>query len=138
MIKYLKGDATELQVDNGLRILCHIVNNKNKWGKGFVLALSAKWPQPEQAYREWASFNNNFCLGQVQLVPVNDKYGKLYIANMVAQDGFAGMNNPVAVHYDALNECFCQLNEWIKSFLYVKELMWRGVKRFHLFLFICP
>lgn len=123
-IQYLKGDATKVQSTGGLRILAHICNNEKGWGSGFVVALSKCWPEPEAAYRAWSSSGKKFELGQVQFVPVHDQYGKLYVANMVAQDGFTSLNRDRAVHYGALIECLNQLDEWIKSFLYVKGLMW--------------
>ena len=35
-IIYLIGDATRPRGE-GKKILCHVVNNKSRWGKGFVL-----------------------------------------------------------------------------------------------------
>lgn len=124
-IEYIKGDATKVCTTDGLRIISHICNNKKGWGSGFVLALSAKWSQPEAAYRKWAASGPNFQLGQTQMVQVEDRYGRLYVANMVAQDGFVGPNRSRAVDYGALEECLNQLDEWIKSFLYVKSLLWQ-------------
>lgn len=125
-LQYIKGDATKVKTTGGLRLIVHICNDEKGWGSGFVIALSRRWPEPEKAYRAWAASKTNFTLGQVQMVCVEDEYGKLYVANMVAQDGFVGYNRPRAVDYDALRECLNQVDEWIKSFLYVKSLMWRG------------
>jgi len=125
-ITYLKGDATKVQVTGGLRINAHIANNRGGWGSGYVVALSKRWSEPEAEYRKWAASGNNFELGQVQMVPVEDEYGRLYVANMVAQDGFVGPNRPRAVDYEAVGECLHQLDEWIKSLLFVKNLMWQG------------
>jgi hypothetical protein len=36
-------------------------------GKGFVLAISRHWPEPEAAYRRWARSGQKFGLGMVQL-----------------------------------------------------------------------
>ena len=37
-------------------------------GKGFVMAISRRWKEPEQKYREWFKTQYNFILGQVQFV----------------------------------------------------------------------
>src|SRR5205823_6841477 len=51
-ITYLKGDATCPQA-KGVKIICHVCNDIGGWGKGFVLALSKRWSEPEAAYRKW-------------------------------------------------------------------------------------
>lgn len=68
-IKYLKGDATLPQA-SGIKIIAHICNNIGGWGKGFVLAISERWSEPEKAYREWYRnrAKNDFALGNIQFV----------------------------------------------------------------------
>ena len=51
MINYVTGDATEPIIRPC--IIAHICNTEGKWGKGFVLALSKKYPLAEEGYREW-------------------------------------------------------------------------------------
>jgi hypothetical protein len=34
-------------------VIAYICNDLGGWGKGFVLAISRKWPQPERDYRDW-------------------------------------------------------------------------------------
>ena len=51
-LKIIKGDATSPQA-KGNRIVAHVCNDLGKWGKGFVMAVSARWPEPEEAYRRW-------------------------------------------------------------------------------------
>jgi len=46
-IVYLKGDATQPQA-KGVKIIVHCCNDLGGWGKGFVLALRKRWPEPEQ------------------------------------------------------------------------------------------
>jgi O-acetyl-ADP-ribose deacetylase (regulator of RNase III) len=46
-IKYIKGDATN-PVSEGEKIICHICNDIGRWGKGFVLAISRRWKEPEK------------------------------------------------------------------------------------------
>src|SRR5262249_13954931 len=51
-IQYLQGDATSPQA-KGDKIIAHICNDLGGWGKGFVLAVSRRWSEPEASYREW-------------------------------------------------------------------------------------
>lgn len=85
MIYYLIGDATA-PVAVGSKIICHVCNDIGAWGKGFVLAISKRWPEPEAAYREWHRNreNNDFKLGAVQLVQVQPD---LWVANTIGQHG---------------------------------------------------
>jgi len=80
-IEYINGDATDPKGD-GPKILVHICNDIGGWGKGFVMAISNRWAQPEKAYREWYKSQKNFGLGKVQLVKVEDN---LWIANLIGQ-----------------------------------------------------
>ncbi len=102
-IIFLKGDATVPQ-SKGPKVIPHICNDLGKWGKGFVLAISKRWTEPEVAYRRWHRYRNqnNFSLGQIQLIQVEkDKW----IANMVAQRGTKIGSNGPPIRYDALNTC---------------------------------
>ncbi|MDB5329368.1 MAG: hypothetical protein JWP03_519 [Phycisphaerales bacterium] len=51
-IHYLVGDATAPQGD-GPRIIAHVCNDLGRWGRGFVLALSKRWHEPEARFRAW-------------------------------------------------------------------------------------
>lgn len=84
-IQYLKGDATVPQA-KGIKIIAHICNDIGGWGKGFVLAVSKRWEEPEKEYRNWHRFRskNNFALGEIQLVQV-EKY--IFVANIIGQKG---------------------------------------------------
>ena len=66
---YLKGDATVPQA-KGKKIIAHICNDRGKWGKGFVVALSKRWEEPEADYREWYKRGDAFELGAVRFVNV--------------------------------------------------------------------
>ena len=80
-VNYLTGDATNPKTD-GNKIIVHICNDIGGWGKGFVMAISKRWAEPELRYREWFKTKENFKLGQVQFVQVEDK---LWIANLIGQ-----------------------------------------------------
>jgi O-acetyl-ADP-ribose deacetylase (regulator of RNase III) len=106
-INYTKGDATQPTGD-GLNIIMHIVNNYGGWGAGFVIAISRKWKEPEQQYRNWHKSNKHFELGAVQFVKVNNN---TIVANMLCQDGYGG----VAVKYDYLRSCLEKVCEFAKD-----------------------
>lgn len=52
-ITYHIGDATAPD-GRGPGVIAHVCNDSGGWGKGFVLAVSRRWPEPEAAYRRWA------------------------------------------------------------------------------------
>jgi O-acetyl-ADP-ribose deacetylase (regulator of RNase III) len=80
-INYLVGDATS-PISLGNKIIVHICNDIGGWGKGFVMALSAKWKEPESEYRNWFQSQKDFVLGKVQIVKVSDE---IFVANLIGQ-----------------------------------------------------
>lgn len=104
-ITYVVGDATAPDGPDP-SVIAHVCNDSGGWGRGFVLAISRRWPGPEAAYRRWARGSEGFALGMVQLVKVEDH---LSVANMVAQHGYVSPANPVAIRYDALAQCLSKL-----------------------------
>ena len=46
-IVYVTGDATR-PVGTGNKVLVHVCNDVGGWGRGFVMALSARWSAPEE------------------------------------------------------------------------------------------
>lgn len=99
-LNYVIGDATEPQADSG-RIIVHVCNDIGGWGKGFVMALSRRWPEPERQFRHWYAdrAENDFALGAVQFVEVDDK---LWVANLVGQRGLRRTKAGPPVRYDAI------------------------------------
>ncbi|MFE6282052.1 macro domain-containing protein [Streptomyces sp. NPDC057877] len=99
-ITYLRGDATAPSV-KGVKIIAHVCNDIGGWGKGFVVALSRRWPQPEAAYRAWHRDRaaGDFALGAVQLVQV-EPY--IWVANMIGQRGTRTGSKGVPVRYEAI------------------------------------
>ena len=110
-LHYLIGDVTAPVGEPGScpRYVAHVCNDAGGWGRGFVLALSKRWPLPESRYREWSRrTDGSFALGMVQTVPVDLD---VCVANMVAQHGYKTANNPVPLRYDALETCLGKLAE---------------------------
>jgi O-acetyl-ADP-ribose deacetylase (regulator of RNase III) len=99
-IQYLTGDAT-MPSSPGNKIIAHICNDRGGWGKGFVLAISKRWPQPEAAYREWYCnrATNDFALGAMQLVKVESH---LSVANLIGQHGMTKGKGGPPIRYDAV------------------------------------
>lgn len=101
-IKYLKGDATNPKSE-GNKIIVHICNDIGGWGKGFVLAISKKWPEPENEYRTWYKSQVDFSLGEVQFVRVEED---IYVANMIGQHKiYKDENGNVPIRYTSVESC---------------------------------
>jgi len=107
MLQYLKGDATVPQA-KGPKMIAHICNDRGGWGKGFVLALSKRWSEPEQYYRRWYRDGEGFGLGEVQVVQV---LPDIWVANMVAQWGYRTGSKGPPIRYEALRSCLEKVAE---------------------------
>ncbi|MFF2042401.1 macro domain-containing protein [Kitasatospora sp. NPDC058170] len=108
-IRYLRGDATAPQ-GKGAKVIAHVCNDLGGWGKGFVLALSKRWPEPEAAFRRWhrERAENDFGLGAVQVVQVERL---VWVANMVGQRGIrTGRSTGVPVRYEAIDAALERLS----------------------------
>lgn len=113
MIAYLQGDATSPQT-KGAKIIAHICNDLGGWGKGFVLAISKRWPEPEKAYRQWhhERVSNDFALGAIQTVQVEPD---IWVVNMIAQHGIKTDGKGLPIRYDAVQSCLEKLAENAKE-----------------------
>jgi O-acetyl-ADP-ribose deacetylase (regulator of RNase III) len=102
-LRFVKGDATSPQA-KGAKIIAHVCNDLGGWGKGFVLAISRRWPEPERSYRKWhrERADNDFGLGATQLVQVR---ADIWVANMVAQRGMRAGSSGPPIRYDAVERC---------------------------------
>ncbi len=106
-IKYIKGDATSPQA-KGPKIIGHICNDLGGWGKGFVLAISKRWIEPEKEYRQWhrERAKNDFELGNIQIIQVSTD---TYVANMIGQRGMKTGSNGAPIRYGAVDKCLEKL-----------------------------
>jgi O-acetyl-ADP-ribose deacetylase (regulator of RNase III) len=106
-ITYVRGDATVPSV-RGVKLIAHVCNDVGGWGKGFVLALSRRWPEPEKAYRAWHRdrAHNDFGLGAAQFVQV-ERY--LWVANLIGQRGIRTGAKGVPVRYEAIDTALGRL-----------------------------
>lgn len=103
---FLEGDATDPQGE-GPQIIAHICNDQGGWGRGFVRALSARWPQPEAQYRAWHRAGIGFELGAVAFVEVAPM---LSVANMIAQQGYLRVGGPPPICYEALGAALAEVS----------------------------
>jgi O-acetyl-ADP-ribose deacetylase (regulator of RNase III) len=118
-LKIIEGDATKPQAE-GNKLLIHCCNDKGAWGAGFVLALSKRWPQPEQRYRQLPAYN----LGDIQAVSVERDIG---VVNMIAQHntGKDDLGRP-PIRYFALDICLqrvCKLAQEHDASVHLPYLM---------------
>ena len=105
-IKYIIGDAT-YPVGDGKKIICHICNDLGAWGAGFVLALSKRWDEPEESYREMP--REEMKLGSVMVVPVEDD---ILVANMIAQHGIGfDKEGMPPIRYSAVRAALTAVNK---------------------------
>ncbi|WP_327667597.1 macro domain-containing protein [Streptomyces sp. NBC_00485] len=106
-ITYVRGDATVPSV-KGVKVIAHVCNDIGGWGKGFVVALSRRRPEPEAAYRAWhrGRATNDFGLGAAQFVRV-EPY--MWAANMVGQRGIRTGSKGVPVRYEAIDAALGRL-----------------------------
>lgn len=106
-ITYVRGDATVPSV-KGVKVIAHVCNDIGGWGRGFVLAVSRRWPEPEAAYRAWHRDRaaNDFGPGAIQLVRV-ERY--VWVANMIGQRGTGTASKGVPVRYEAIDTALGRL-----------------------------
>lgn len=105
-IKYLKGEATNPQTGRN-KIITHICNDIGGWGKGFVLAISNRWKKPENEYREWFQNGENFTLGEIQIVQVEND---LWVCNMIGQHKTISNSKGIPpIRYEAVEKCLEKL-----------------------------
>ena len=111
-INYIKGDATSPNT-KGNKIIVHICNDIGGWGKGFVMAISKKWKEPEVAYRNWYKTSEEFELGNAQFIKVEED---LWVANIIGQhkiniDEFGN----IPLRYDATSQGLEKVQKFAKD-----------------------
>lgn len=99
-IEYKIGDATQPEAA-GQKLIVHVCNDVGGWGRGFVLAISRRWLEPEKRYRAWHDGEEKqpFALGEVQFVEVKPD---ITIANMIGQHGLGVKDGIPPIRYEAI------------------------------------
>lgn len=111
-INYLIGDATQPKITDN-KIIVHICNDIGAWGKGFVMAISKGWKEPEKEYRNWFKNQGNFSLGQIQFIKVEDD---IWIANLIGQHKInKDENGNAPIRYDAIKVGLNKVVEFAKE-----------------------
>lgn len=112
-IRYVEGDATRPQ-GSGPKIIVHVCNDVGGWGKGFVLALSQRWPETERSYRAWyaARETNDFGLGAVSFAEVEPT---VWVANLIGQAGVRRVKGVAPVRYPAIAEGLAKVAEFARA-----------------------
>ena len=112
-ITYITGNAAEPQTDQPT-IIVHVCNDIGAWGRGFVLALSRRYPLAEAHYRAWSKGEESlpFILGQVQIVSVAPR---VWVANVIGQHGISRRGGAVPVRYEAIEQGLEQVAEFALS-----------------------
>ena len=100
MLIYKNGDASIPEKKN--IVIMHVVNNLGYWGKGFVLALSNRYPNIKKKYKDYCDSysDKKDLLGNVQTFNMGD----CFVANLFAQNGIYSKTNPTPIDYHALTE----------------------------------
>lgn len=110
MIHYLKADATVPQAEGNI-VIAHICNDIGAWGKGFVLALSKRWKYPEKQYKQWYKEGEDFALGEVQFVSVEEK---IWVANLIGQHNiYRDENGDPPIRYEAVKKGLQQIADFV-------------------------
>ena len=112
-ITYTSGDATA-PAGGGHKIIAHICNDIGVWGRGFVVAISRRWPEAEADYCRWYAERdqNDFALGAIRVVPVGQDFS---VANMIGQRDIRKRGGTPPIQYDAVRTCLRSLGEFAKS-----------------------
>lgn len=97
-ITYVIGDATEPV--SRPAIILHSCNDVGAWGAGFVLALSRKWAQPEQTYRQMKHE-----LGQQAICQVEPD---IFVINAILQHGVDERRYTSILH---MEDCLMVIND---------------------------
>ncbi|WNI21131.1 Appr-1-p processing protein [Streptomyces sp. ITFR-16] len=108
-ITHVRGDVTAPQ-GKGVKLIVHVCNDPGGWGKGFVPALSRRWPESEAAYRRWhrERAGNDFALGAAQFVQVGSH---LWVANLIGRRGMRTGSKGVPVRYEAIDRALAAVGE---------------------------
>jgi hypothetical protein len=115
MIVNKEGSATNMEWCEGNKLLCFIVNDLNKWGKGFCLEVSAKWPGVKKAYSTYLQ-DKKEVLGNTVFVKVSED---TTVALMFAQHGIFPKCIDDEIHdpirYPEFENCFMDVLDVAKE-----------------------
>ena len=96
----------------------HVCNNIDLFGAGFAADIADKFPSVKADYHMLGKnfLKNNFGYAQIIKVMEETRHKqKLYIVNMIAQNGVQSNNNPRPLNYFALAKSMGLLSSFILS-----------------------
>jgi len=101
MIKEVEGSVLNPIVEDGVRIILHLINDANAWGDTCCIKISKKWPEIESYYRQefFRKRSQVFKMGHTIWYFVQPK---LAVANIMCQHGKYGQFNPKPLKKKAL------------------------------------
>jgi O-acetyl-ADP-ribose deacetylase (regulator of RNase III) len=106
-VRFVTGDATN---PNGAEqlIVAHVVNDATpNWGAGFGRVVQQKWPEAQQAFKEWWCKPQRRNLGEVFCSKINKR---LSVCQMICQHGYGPSDRP-RLRYAALRDCLVGLRD---------------------------
>lgn len=116
-LKYVEGDATDPQGE-GRKVIAHCCNDIGGWGRGFVVALSKRWKEPEEWYRNWFAKTGHtdlpFELGSVLFVLVEPRL-QTWVANIIGQHNTHTILGVPPIRYEALTSGFHKVRGFCKK-----------------------
>ena len=90
------------------------VQRPRSMGKGFVLAISKRWREPEEAYRSAFASQHAPGLGNVQFIRVSDR---ITVANLIGQHGVRSLRSEAAppIRYPAIRDGLTKVAEFAQA-----------------------
>jgi len=102
-VKFVKGDVTQPS-SGSTRIIAHLCNNARIWKDPVSLAISARWPEPEESF-----FKQSSLLGTIKVVSVDQD---TMVANLFGQEG----PDPGELPLEAVEYCFKTLAHFARMY----------------------
>lgn len=128
MIKYYSGNVLANIPQDATVLIPHCLSDVGAYGAGVAAAIARRFPKARNKYMEWFSGEEAdytldsmgeiapFELGSVQLVEVQSEPNKVFICNMIGQQGLVSPTNPTPVKYDALRKAMTEIAKFAKWF----------------------
>jgi O-acetyl-ADP-ribose deacetylase (regulator of RNase III) len=108
IIQYYNGNLLNAEQ----KFIAHGCNARGKMNSGVAKAIRDRWPVVFERYQEWWDESYRvLAVGQNQMVPVKDLFepDDRVVINMITQANY-GRDGNKYVSYDAIHNCFAQLN----------------------------
>lgn len=104
-----------LESKRSLLVVPHVCNNVNVFGGGFTQSVDEHYPIIKENFY---LLGKQSILGYTQLITAKTNHknnSKIVFANMIAQNGTIGKNNPRPLNYAALVKCMIDVKKFIEA-----------------------